>query len=65
MGPQICFDELHLSKHLANYLALDIRKSEVAAHVAVSEARVVEAETVEDRSLKVIHVYGILDHLHP
>ena len=52
-----------LCQDLANDGAADVGEAQVAAHVAVGEAGVVEAQQVQDGGLQVVHMHGVLGHL--
>jgi len=43
-------------EHFLDDFAVHVRQAEVAAHVPVSEPRVIEAKAVEDRRLKIMDV---------
>src|SRR5687767_3237538 len=49
------------SDDLLHHISLHIRKAEVAASVAISQALVVEAQQVQDRSVEVVHVNFVFD----
>src|SRR5438105_2411065 len=52
---------LFLSRdHVMQYVAVDIRQPEIAARVAIGEARVIEAHEMKDRGVEVVDVSGIL-----
>ena len=50
------------TKHLLDDAASDAGQAKIAAHVAVGELSMVEAETVQDRRLEVVHAGGVLGH---
>ena len=51
--------------HFSDHQAAHIGQPEVAAHVAVSEPRVVEPQAVKQRSLQVVYMDFVLGDLKP
>ena len=45
-----------LRQHLLHDFAFHIRQPEIAAHVVVRQARVIQAEAIEQRGLQIVHV---------
>ena len=52
-----------LSKHVFDHFAEDVSEAEVTALVAIGEAFVVDAELMEDGSLQVVDVNGVLGNV--
>ena len=53
-----------LAEYLPDYLTLNVSEPEVPPHMAISEAGMIEAETMENRGLQIIHMNRIFDHIH-
>jgi hypothetical protein len=53
-----------LRQHLLDYLAADVRQSEIAAHVMVRQAGVFEAKAVEEGRLQIVDVDLIFHDVH-
>jgi hypothetical protein len=56
--------EVALRQHLFHYVAFDVGEAEIAAHVADREARVVQAEAVQQGRLQIVHVDLVLGDIH-
>src|SRR5687768_17757059 len=53
-----------LGKHLTHDLTTDIGETEVASHVPIREACMIESETVQHSGLEIVDMNRILDHVH-
>ena len=53
---EVLSDPDHLRQHLLHHVARDVGEPEIAAHVVVGQARVVQAQAVQHGRLQVVHV---------
>src|SRR5438045_662441 len=52
-----------LRQQLLHHLAADVRQPEIAAQIAISQPRVVQAKAVKNSGLQVVNVDGVFDHV--
>ena len=61
---QACFIS-ESANNIAHYVSVNVGQPKIPARIAVSELLVVKTHQVENRRVKVVHVDGVLRHIHP